>query len=355
MRGCARAPVRVDPAGGGTDAPPFCIEHGGAVVNFAVQRHAFASAQRLDRGSGVILYAMDVQEGVVADSVSALGSDKRFEFIKAFVSRLVPKEDSLLLVTETDVPPGSGLGGSGALGVAIVSAIEAAYDRVRTPLETAALANEIERKDLGYPGGDQDSLGAALGGLNFLEYHRGGGMTPHKIAVSKETLYALEHGSLLIYSGAAHVSASIHEDIKRSYAEPDSATVKAMIVLREQAQAMAHSLEAGDLLGYANALSESCRQLYNLHESCDSAEHRRYFQMIDDCILGRKTCGAGGGGFMLVYTKPGRRQECIRRIEESGGLVWPVMINFDGVTKWWESPFADDQLQRLRQLAVSSS
>ena len=69
MKGSARAPVRVDPAGGGTDAPPFCIEHGGVVVNFAVGRHAFASAQRLEPGSGIILYAMDIQEGVTAASV----------------------------------------------------------------------------------------------------------------------------------------------------------------------------------------------------------------------------------------------------------------------------------------------
>jgi len=351
MRGCARAPVRVDPAGGGTDAPPFCIEHGGAVVNFAVQRHAFASAQRLESDSGIILYAMDLQAGVVAKNVSELGRESDFEFIKAFVKRLVPNDDSLLLLTETDVPPGSGLGGSGALGVAIVAAIDRAYDRNRSPLETAALANEIERKDLGYPGGDQDSLGAALGGINLLEYHQGGGMTPHKIPVSPDTLRSLEHRSLLIYSGAAHVSGSIHEDIKHSYALKNSPTVEAMIKLREQAQTMAQALEAGNLAGYASALGESCRQLYNLHESCDSADHRRYFQALDDCLLGGKTCGAGGGGFLLIYVKPSRRQECIRRIEELGGLVWPVTIDFEGVTHWLEQRFDDAEVQRFKQLA----
>jgi D-glycero-alpha-D-manno-heptose-7-phosphate kinase len=355
MRGCARAPVRVDPAGGGTDAPPFCIEHGGAVVNFAIQRHAFASAQRLKASSGIILYAMDLKVGVVVKSVSELGRDSDFEFIKAFVKRLVPDGDSLLLVTETDVPAGSGLGGSGALGVAIVAAIDRAYDRNHSPLETAALANEIERKDLGYPGGDQDSLGAALGGINFLEYHQGGGMTPHKISVSPDTLRSLEHGSLLIYSGAAHVSGSIHEDIKHSYGLKNSPTVEAMIKLREQAQAMAQSLEEGNLVGYASALSESCRQLYNLHESCDSADHRRYFQALDDCILGGKTCGAGGGGFLLVYVKPGRRQECIHRIEELDGLVWPVTIDFEGVTQWLTAQFDDAEVQRFRHLADLSA
>jgi D-glycero-alpha-D-manno-heptose-7-phosphate kinase len=353
MRGCARAPVRVDPAGGGTDAPPYCIEYGGAVVNFAVQRHAFAFAQRLDPGSGIILYAMDLQAGFVAKNLSELGSKDQVEFVKAFVRRLLPDSDSLLLVTETDVPPGCGLGGSGALGVAIVAAIDRVYDRHRTPLEIAALANKIERDDLNYPGGDQDSLAAALGGINFLEYHRGGDMTPHKITISNDTLRTLEHCSLLIYSGAAHVSGSIHEDIKRSYALDNSPTVQAMKVLHEQAQAMAKSLQTGNLNGYANAMSESCRQLYNLHESCDSTEHRHYFQLIKDCILGGKTCGAGGGGFMLVFTKPDRRNECIRNVERQGGLVWPVTIDFDGVATWMEPSLNTGEINRIRQLAIT--
>jgi D-glycero-alpha-D-manno-heptose-7-phosphate kinase len=355
MKACARAPVRVDPAGGGTDAPPFCIDHGGAVVNFAVQRHAFAVAQRLDKDAGIILYAMDINRGYTAPSVAQLSETTDLEFLGAFVRRMVPDGDSLLLVTETDVPPGSGLGGSGALGVAIVAALDRLYGRERSPLESAALANDIERHDLGYPGGDQDSYAAALGGINYLQYHPGGGMTPHRLEISEETCRALEYYSLLIYSGVAHVSASIHEDIKSSYVQTNSPTLEAMWILKEQAETIAAALPADDLNGYAGALSESCRQLYNLHESCDSSEHRRYFQAIEDCILGGKTCGAGGGGFMVVLTKSGHRRECIRRIEQLGGLVWPVSIDWQGMASWLEPPLDRAEVERLRHLASSAS
>ena len=355
MKCCARVPVRVDPAGGGTDAPPYCLDHGGTVVNFAVQRHAFAMAQRLDQGAGVTLYAMDINQGKIAASISELSQSSDLEFLGAFVERLVPAGDSLLLVTETDVPAGSGLGGSGALGVAIVAALDRLYGRERSPAETAALANEIERKDLGYPGGDQDSFGAALGGINYLKYQPGGGMNPQRLRVSEETCRALEYYSLLVYTGEGHVSATIHEEIKASYAQPNSPTLKAMQILHAQADKMAAALPAGDLRGYAEALNESCRQLYNLHESCDSAEHRRYFQAIDDCILGGKTCGAGGGGFLIVLTKPGHRRECIRRVEQLGGIIWPVVIDWQGVTSWMEPTWEDAEVQRLRHLADSAS
>ena len=128
-----------------------------------------------------------------------------------------------------------------------------------------------------------------------------------------------------------------------------------MVALREQAHAMVAALESRDLNGYARALKESFRQLYQLHESCDCADHRPYFQEVDDCILAGKTCGAGGGGFLLLYAKPGRRNECKRRIESLGGIVWPVTIDFDGVTSWLDGPFPADEVERFRRLADESA
>ena len=349
-RSCARAPVRVDPAGGGSDAPPFSVEHGGMVVNIGIGRHAFASVGLLPEGGGVIIYSEDLGVGVTAPSVDELSG--KLEFLEAFVRRLADPGDSLLLVTESDVPAGAGLGGSGAIGVAVAASIDRAYGRQRSQAETAALANSIERDDLGYPGGDQDSFGAALGGINRLEYVKGGGTRPDRIAVPYDALHALEHRSLLIYTSEAHVSGNIHQDIKDSYALENSPTVAAMIRLREEAVKMAAALEAGDLGGYVDSMNASCRNLYRLHPSCDSEAHRRYFEELDDVILGGKTCGAGGGGVMLVFTKTGRRRECLRRAEEMGALVWPVTIDFDGVQTWSGPAVTEREVERYRKLAA---
>ena len=187
MRAFARAPVRVDPAGGGTDAPPFCVDHGGKVVNFGVKRHVFARAQRLDPGAGVLIYSRDLRAGVRARNSESLPAEGRLELLQGFVKKLLPPGESLLLVTSSEVPPGSGLGGSGAVGVAVVAALDRLLGVQRSKDDTAAVANEVERMDLGYPGGSQDSYGAARGGLNLLEYHPGGGMTPRAIEVAEAT------------------------------------------------------------------------------------------------------------------------------------------------------------------------
>lgn len=350
-RSCARAPVRVDPAGGGTDAPPFSVEHGGLVVNIAIQRHAYASVDRLPAGEGVIIYSDDLQAGIATRSVED-SCPGELEFLQAFVRRLVPPGESLLLVTESDVPPGAGLGGSGALGVAVVAAIDHAYGRQRSARETAALANEIERRDLGFPGGDQDSYAAASGGIQRLEYPVGGGTVPRAIEVDEELRLTLEQRSLLIYTSEAHVSGNIHQEIKESYAREDSTTLDAMVRLRETAKRMATALETGDLGGYAEGLNASCENLYRLHSSCDSEAHRRYFDELDDLILGGKTCGAGGGGFMLVLTRPGRRRRCIRTAESLGGIVWPMCIDFHGVKSWAGEPRTREDVERYRSLVA---
>jgi len=271
------------------------------------------------------------------------------------VKKLLPPGESLLLVTSSEVPPGSGLGGSGAVGVAVVAALDRLLGVQRSKDDTAAVANEVERVDLGYPGGSQDSYGAARGGLNRLEYHQGGGMTPHSIEVAGETVRQLEENSLLVFTGAAHVSGSIHDDIRRSYHEDGSKTLEAMFSLRDEAGRMTRALESGDLGSYADSLGVSCQGLYALHQSCDSAEHRRVFEELDGLVLAGKTCGAGGGGFLLLYAKPGRRQECFDRAKALGVEASPFEFDFDGVQSNEEAAWSETEVEQYRSLIDSGA
>ena len=328
--------MRVDPAGGGTDAPPFSHEHGGAIVNFAIARYAWAQAERLDAGTGLVLSSRDLGAAHIAETHADLPTVGPLQFLAAFLRRLVPEGDSLLLTTESDVPPGSGLGGSGALGVAVVAAIDRAYGRTRSQLDTALIANEIERRDLGFPGGDQDSFAAAFGGLNRLDYEIGEGTKRRVLRVNDTTRRALEYGGLLLYTGAAHISGSIHADIRASYEQPGSPTLAALEALRDEAVRMTEALEMADLARYAASMQASCEHLYRLHPSCDSADHRAMCEALDGLVIGRKTCGAGGGGFLLVHIAEGQRSECIRRAEELGARVWPLKFDTEGVVSWEE-------------------
>jgi D-glycero-alpha-D-manno-heptose-7-phosphate kinase len=348
MKFIARAPARVDPAGGGTDAPPYCIDYGGAVVNFSIARYAYASFERLPKGRGVILYSHDQKRDVHAASVKDLKYDGNLDLLKAFARRLLSDEDGFLLVTRSDIPQGTGLGGSGALGVAMLGAISRALERKMTKHEIALLANDIERKDLRNSGGSQDSFGAAVGGMKVITYQKGGGCSCAPINVSEGTRGQIERDSLLIYTGQVHLSGTIHVDIKKSYKQPNSPTVRAMDNLKYAAQKMARALEAGDINTYLDCLNRSRVNHYALHASCDSDTLREFFNELSPYILGGKACGAGGGGFIFIHAKPHRRKECMQKAESIGGMVWNFQLDDLGLLTWEEPASSAQEIETFR-------
>jgi D-glycero-alpha-D-manno-heptose-7-phosphate kinase len=350
MKFAARAPVRIDPAGGGTDAPPYSIEYGGCVVNFSVARYSYAQLQWLEPGAGAHVYSLDLAQGAWAPRVTAIEFDGRLNFIKAFVKRLLEGRDDFLLVTQSDVPVRTGLGGSGAMGVAITTACLRATGRQMQQNEVALLANEIERKDLGFAGGSQDSFGAAVGSAKRIDYHKGGGVRCRRLNLPQGMIQRLERDMLLIYTGGIHLSETIHADIKRSYEMENSPTIAAMDRLKAAATRMADALEAGDISGFVEGMNDSRRNHYALHPSCDSDVLRRCFDVLGPHILGGKTCGAGGGGFIAVLAKPGHKQACADAARALGGDVWPFQMDHDGAIAWDEPEWAPAELRELTRL-----
>jgi len=329
----ARAPVRVDPAGGGTDAPPFCDEHGGAVVNFGIRAYAYASVQPDPASRRVRIVSADFGCDVQAESVDALAIDGELDLLKGIVKRLGPSWGFTLTV-RSEVQPGSGLGSSGAVGVACVAVFDAALGVRRSPYDTALLANAIERDDLGMAGGSQDSLGAAFGGMNLLTYHKGGGVSQRYLAVPRRARYELERRCLLVYAGEVHLSDSIHEDIKRSYALPNSPTVDAMENLARVARASAEALEAGDVTRFGRLLNENRHHHKRLHASCETEGLRRYYDATSGLVVGGKTGGAGGGGYVLFLCEEGRWRATESVCRELGGEAMPLRVDDHGVTAW---------------------
>jgi galactokinase/mevalonate kinase-like predicted kinase len=110
-------------------------------------------------------------------------------------------------------------------------------------------------------------------------------------------------------------------------------------------------LEAGDIDAFVEALNVSRRNHYALHSSCDSDTLRTFFAKLDPFILGGKTCGAGGGGFITVITKPGYKQACVEAAEALGGQVWPFKMDHDGAIAWEESGWTPAEVRELQTLA----
>jgi D-glycero-alpha-D-manno-heptose-7-phosphate kinase len=349
MKIIARAPARVDPAGGGTDAPPYCVEYGGAVVNFTVARYSYVSFEWQPKERGVLICSLDLKKRVHAASAKLLKFDGHLDFLKAFVKRLVGPDRGCLITTQSDIPERSGLGGSGAMGVAMVGAITRALGAPMRKDEIALLANEIERKDLCHSGGSQDSFGSAIGGIKLITYHKDGGCDCQRLDIPEGILAGLERDSLLVYTGESHLSGSIHADIKKSYHQEKSSTIKAMDDLKAAARRMAAALPAGDIGAYIECLNTSKVSHYALHPSCDNERLRQFFTALAPFIHGGKTCGAGGGGFIFVHMKSENRKECVEAAEALEGRVWNFNFDHQGLITWEEPPSSDGEIASFTQ------
>jgi D-glycero-alpha-D-manno-heptose-7-phosphate kinase len=322
------------------------------VVNFTVAQYSYASFQWRPKERGVLIYSHDLKKGVRAASAKSLEFDGHLDFLKAFVKRLVGPERGCLVVTQSDIPERTGLGGSGAMGVALVGAINRALGVSMPKGDLALLANEIERTDLGHSGGNQDSFGSAIGGVKLITYHKGGGCVCRRLRVPQPVLARLERDSLLIYTGQPHLSGSIHADIKKSYYQPNSPTIQAMDALKAAAQRMAAALRSGDLAGYIDCLNLSRVNHYSLHPSCDSDRLRQFFSALGPFIHGGKTCGAGGGGFIFVHMKSDCRKQCVQTAEALGGRVWHFNFDHKGLLTWEEPSSSEGEIESLTQLMI---
>src|SRR2546423_13419528 len=147
--------MRLDFAGGWTDVPPFSTREGGVVVNGAIGLRAHVA---LKLGGKLLRFVSeDLGETLECADAGGLVTDGKLPLLTAAL-RMFPVLGGFTLTTRCDAPPGSGLGSSGALGVALVSALLRARqdDMSSRSQDVADQAWQVETIEARLPGGKQD-------------------------------------------------------------------------------------------------------------------------------------------------------------------------------------------------------
>jgi len=327
----ARAPLRIDLAGGWTDVAPYAASRGGVVVNVAISLHAHVQVRR--QRSGVNLHALDLGAAVSARGAAELRPDGELGLLKAAARRLGPR-GGFEVLTSSDAPAGSGLGGSGAMGVALVAAFAALAGERPVAAEIAQRAFELEAGDVGIVGGRQDQYAASLGGLLFLEFGARR-VSATRLAVSEDGLRELERHLVLCYTGASRPSAEMHARVWRRYAEGDRATAKALDGLKDCALEMRDAVAKGRLATVGEILSRNWAHQRALGDGMETAAMRTLARAAAAAgAAGGKACGAGAGGCMVFLAKAGRAFGLAEALRQAGGRVLRCSFDGAGVAGW---------------------
>jgi D-glycero-alpha-D-manno-heptose-7-phosphate kinase len=323
--------MRIDLAGGWTDVPPYSTSVGGAVVGVAVSLYAHAVLR--PREGGVQVHALDYGAAVWARTAEEIPERPEFILLRAAARRLGPAA-GYELTTHSDAPAGSGLGGSGAMGVALVAAMSARLGERPLPAEVARLAHEIEVNDAGVRGGKQDQYTAALGGVQFLEF-RDPSVSATRLAVPADALLELEHALVLCYTGASRLSGETHRKVWERYERGDERIRRALDGLRRCAHEMKDAVVAGDLMAVAGLLSRNWEHQKELADGMQTGAMSAMERAAAEAgAAGGKACGAGAGGCLVVLARPGRALAVAEALRRAGGQVLPFTIDRAGVTTW---------------------
>jgi D-glycero-alpha-D-manno-heptose-7-phosphate kinase len=315
----AAAPVRLDLAGGWTDVPPFSAREGGLVVTAAIQ--LFARADVRLGGSGFRLVSEDLQDQLEVSDSAGLTRDGRLDLLKAGL-RMLPV-GGCTLTTRSDAPPGSGLGSSGALDVALVAALSLARGEARDPVEIAETACHLEAVEAGIPGGRQDQFASSHGGFLRMEF-RDPDAEVRRLKLDPEFGADLARRMMLCYTSASHFSGATIERVMHAYEQGDGQVSAALRALRDVAEAMADALGAADSVRVGRLLTENWKHQQALDPHMCTAEMARLERAVGDAgALGGKAAGSGAGGCMF-FLGPDDPSEMIRAAQGSGAKLLPV-------------------------------
>jgi D-glycero-alpha-D-manno-heptose-7-phosphate kinase len=310
------APVRLDFAGGWTDVPPFAAREGGAVVNAAIDLRVEAEFE--SGGDGILLRAEDLDLAVRIASAADLTRGGRLELHKAAV-RMFPPGPGVLR-TRSQVPPGSGLGSSGALDVALVAALTAVRGEHLSVDEIAVEACRLEIDEAELAGGRQDQYAAALGSCHYLTFHDER-VTARRLQLGVEFASELARRTVVCYTGRSRVSGATITRVMQAYERGDAEVSGALRELTTIAGRMAEALEAGDLAGVGSLLSENWRRQQQLDAGMQTTEMAALEAAMREAgALGGKAAGAGAGGSMF-FVMGGEVRRGVEAAERVGARV----------------------------------
>ncbi len=327
----ARAPARIDFAGGWTDVPAWVERHGGVVVNAAIAPHVRVDVH--PGGSGISLHAEDLGQRVRYASPAEIRYDGTLDLHKAALN-MFPVTGGVEILSHTDLPVGSGLGGSGALDVALVAALTRARYETFEPAELAELGYELEATELGLLGGRQDQYAAALGGFHEFTFRRDA-VLARDLGVSPEMAADLAAHSVLVYSGQSHFSSQTHARVWRAFEAGEPGVRETLGAIHQVGRETGPRLTAGDWRGVAALISENWRLQQALDPTIGTPATTRLVDAARAAgAWGAKGTGAGAGGCLYVMCAPADAGRVTAAVAAAGGRVLDFAFDAEGVVVW---------------------
>ncbi|MDX1412854.1 MAG: hypothetical protein R3293_01620 [Candidatus Promineifilaceae bacterium] len=330
----SKAPLRISFAGGGTDVSPYVEECGGVVLSTTIDKYAYTSLRfRKDKNITVQSLDYDIMAKYHVDD--ELLYDGELDLVKAVIKNMANGNgQGLDFFMHSDAPPGSGLGSSSTVVVALIGLIQRWKHLPLTSYDIAELAYHIERVDLGIKGGMQDQYAAVFGGFNFIEFEENA-VIVNPLRVEPDILNELQYSLLLCYTGRTRLSGNIINTQVNNYVRGETDVLSAMNELKSITVDMKNALLQGNLNDFGTLLHDAWINKKKMASQITSSTIDVLYETArKHGALGGKILGAGGGGYLLVFSPFDRKHIIAEELEKLGGQVVEFTFDFNGLTTW---------------------
>ena len=311
------APFRVSFVGGGSDIPAFYRKARGAVLSCAIAKYSFIVIHPFFNAKK---YHLKYTRTELIDQIDEIQHPIMREALRA--QEIKP---GIEIVSVADIPGGTGLGSSSSFSVALINALYA-HRQIFVPKETlASEASQLEIERLHEPIGKQDQYAAAYGGINLIEFEHHGGVIVRPLVLPPALLSELEGNLMLFYTGTQRDAREVLSHQVAAIENDDQVVLKTQKMV-DLAYDMHDLLIAGDLDGFGRALHRGWELKRGISaQISSSAIDDLYARARDAGALGGKIAGAGGGGFLLLYSPKAAQS----RVREALSGLQTLEFRFD--------------------------
>lgn len=336
-----RSPVRISFGGGGTDLPAYYKKFGGAVLSTTINKYFYTVLQKRIDGK-VQIISSDLRVTETWQDIANMAAAQSELAIPLSALKELGQEVSADIFLASEIPPGTGLGSSASVCVNLLKTLATYQGISMSRYELAERAYHIARTVLAKPVGKQDEYAAAFGGLNFITFNRDESVNVERIEIEPELIQEFQQSLMLFFTGAAHNSWSILEEQENSAKRNTGSTLESLHEIRAFATEMRAALTAGDLREFGLLLGRAWESKKRVS---DRISNQRIDEMYDAALangaLGGKITGAGGGGFLLLFSPPASQMNVHDALTALGARAMSFAFDSQGAQVVANDPFID--------------
>ncbi len=325
-----RTPLRISLGGGGTDLPFYCQRFGSSLVYGAINKYIYITVSSR--------FQKDIKLNYSKTELVKRVEDIEHPLIKEALM-YVGISTSIEIHSVSDVPSGTGLGSSSSFLVGLLNALYHYKGTTMSNYELAEVASHILMDRLKEPCGKQDQYASAFGNICHLSIEPSGKTSITPVHVPHETLGRLETNLMLFYTGftrnAIEVLRSQKENVEKARDDLDE-KLSYFHEIKKIGEQNLKCLETGDLRKFGEYLDVHWQLKKKTSEMMTNTEVDSYYALAKSKgALGGKIVGAGGGGFLMLYSEDGH--EKLREAMKAEGLIEvPFKFDFDGTRVVYE-------------------